>query len=918
MKLWSKPLLTLTLALLLAGCAEESAESHLAKAREYLAAGEQNAAVLELKTALQKDQNLAEARWLLGSTYLNSGDPASAEKELQRAMWLDWDPEKTLPAYAMALAATGKYADALKLSAEGLTRGAQASLYVSQALAKIGLGENQDASDLLDQALAVTPADSRALLAKAELKVRMGDLENANAAIDTVLEREPDSASAWLAKAELNGTSGDRTAAAKAYDKVLELEPDSLTALRARALLGLDEGDLKTARQSASRLLKASPKDPAGNLVMGVIDIQDGRYERAVKRLVQAEPIGKDYPMLAYFLGSAHLSNGNIEQAAAFASKFYAQVPGSIRGRKLLATVRLREENYAAVEELLRPVVNERPDEVITLKFMAHALLRQGKNDEGIELLSRIAKLEPESAEAQVSLGAGLLLEGRAEDAAQHISAALELDPQFRQGDMLLVLSHVQRGDFDAAMQAAQSFAERNPEAAMPRNLIAWVHARDGNMEASRSAYESVLEIDAGDPGANHALAQFDLAQGKLDAAAARYNSILATYPENLPAQLQLASIDARRDDSDAVIARLEKAIETHPKTLEPRLMLARHYLSEGRPDKVSTIFLGLPDAQRQQPAVLQVMALAQLAEKEHSQALFTLEQLSASDPTSADAHYLKAMAAAGNGDADRAERELDRALELQPAFHAARLARAKLRLQLGRATPFEEDLSVLIREVPDNADVFLLQAAAAALAGDAPGALGFAQRAYQALPATSTVLALGSYLERAGDMQQAQNTYQEWLETHPKDVLVRMKLANNSMALGQDATQQYRRIIEKEADNVIALNNLAWLLRESAPEEALDYARRAGKLEPGNSAVLDTLAVVEYLNGNLELAGRTIRRALELAPEQPSMLYHSAMIAAARGATDEALQTLTALLDGSAEFPEHAEAQALYASLKH
>lgn len=917
MKPRSQLLLSLALALLLAACAEESAESHLAKAREYIATGEQNSAILELKSALQKDQNLAEARWLLGSTYLNSGDPASAEKELQRAMWLDWDPEKTLPAYALALTSTGKYAEALKLSAEGLTSSSQASIYISQALAKIGLGENQDAGELLDKALEITPDDSRALLAKAELKARMGDLENANAAIDAVLEREPRSAGAWLAKAELKGVSGDKAAAAKAYDKVLELEPNSLTALRSRALLGLDDGDLKTARQNASRLLKALPKDPAGNLVMGVIDIQDGRYEQAIKRLTLAEPIGKDYPMLAYFFGSAHLSNGNIEQAAAFASKFYAQVPGSIRGRKLLATVRLREENYAAVEELLRPVVKERPDEVITLKFMAHALLRQGKTDEGIKLLERIAQLEPDSAEAQVSLGAGLLLEGRADDAAQHITAALELDPQFRQGDMLLVLSHVQRGDFDAALQAARNFAERNPEAAMPRNLIAWVHARAGDLDASRSAYESVMQIDAGDPGANHALAQFDLAQDKLDAAAARYNSILAKYPENLPAQLQLASIDARRGDASAVTARLEKAIEDHPKTLEPRLMLARHYLSEGRPDKVSTTFLGLQDAQRQQPQVLQLVALAQLAEKEHSQALFTLEQLSASDPTSADAHYLKAMAAAGNGDVDMAERELDRALELQPAFHAARLARAKMLLQLGRDESFKEDLAVLMREVPENADVFLLQASAAARAGDATTALAFAQRAYAALPATGTVLALGTYLERAGNVELAQNTYRDWLETHPDDVMVLMKRANNSMALGQDATGQYRRILDVESDNVIALNNLAWVLRETAPEEALDFARRAAKLEPGNVAVLDTLAMVEYLNGNLELASRNIRRALELAPDHPSMLYHSAMIAAARGATDEALQTLAALLDTSTEFPELEEAQALYASLK-
>tara|TARA_R110000823_G_scaffold295738_3_gene415567 strand:- start:16221 stop:18977 length:2757 start_codon:yes stop_codon:yes gene_type:complete len=913
----SQLLLTLALAFLLVGCAGDSAEDHLASAKEYFAAGDQRAAVLELKSALQKDQNLAEARWLLGSIHLDRGDAESAEKELQRAMWLDWDPEKTLPAYAIALAATGNYTDVLALSTEGLTAESQASILTSQALAKIALGENQDANDLLDQALTLTPRDPRAQLARAELQVHMGDLETADAAIDNVLELQPESIAAWSAKAELKGMTADRDAAADAYDKVLELDPHNLAALRARALLGLDEGDLDIARKNASRLLRAAPKDPVANLVMGVIDIQEQRYQQAIKRLTLAEPIGKEYPMLAYFLGSAHLSNGNLEQASAHATRFYALAPGSIRGRKLLASIRLRDEDYAAVEELLRPVITERPDEVITLKFMAHALVRQGKTDEGIALLTRIAELEPDSAEAQVSLGAGLLVEGNAEDAAKHIAAALELDPEFQQGDMLLVLSHVQRGDFDAAMQAAKSYAQRNPDKAMPANLVAWVHARSGDLEAARAAYTRVLEIDPADPGANHSLAQFALAENDTEAAIARYERILEAQPDNLPAQLQLAKIDAMRGEADAVTARLDAAIEAHPQALEPRLMLARHYLSQGRPDKVSTALLGLDESRRRHPSVLQVIALAQIAEKEHSQALFTLEQLSDADPASADARYLTAMAAAGGGDTAMAERELDKALELKPDFHAARLARAKLLLRLGRNEAFSKDLELLIRDVPENADVLLLQAAAAARSGEKDNALEFARRAYEILPRTSTLLALGNYQERLGEPQAAADTYRKWLQDHPDDVLVLMQHANSRMSAGQDPVDEYRHVITLEPDNIVALNNLAWLLRQRAPEESLGYARRASRLEPGNAAVLDTLAVVEYLNGNLESASRSVRRALEAAPQQPSLLYHSAMIDAARGATGEALQTLSELLDGAVEFPELEEAQALYAKLR-
>jgi len=218
---------------------------------------------------------------------------------------------------------------------------------------------------------------------------------------------------------------------------------------------------------------------------------------------------------------------------------------------------------------------------------------------------------------------------------------------------------------------------------------------------------------------------------------------------------------------------------------------------------------------------------------------------------------------------------------------------------------------------VPENADVFLLQAAEAARSGDKDAAISFARRAYNIQPHTGTVLALGNYQQRMGEQQAATDTYRQWLQEHPGDVRVLMQQANNSMTAGQDAVEQYRHVLTLESDNVVALNNLAWLLRERAPEESLDYARRASQLQPDNAAVLDTLAVVEYLNGNLEVASRSIQRALEATPGQPSMLYHSAMIDAARGETESAKETLGKLLEGTEDFPERAEARSLYEELR-
>ena len=123
--------------------------------------------------------------------------------------------------------------------------------------------------------------------------------------------------------------------------------------------------------------------------------------------------------------------------------------------------------------------------------------------------------------------------------------------------------------------------------------------------------------------------------------------------------------------------------------------------------------------------------------------------------------------------------------------------------------------------------------------------------------------------------------------------------------------------MIETDPDNVIALNNLAWNLRLEEPRQALQYIRRAAQAAPERPEVLDTLAVVEHLNGESRAAYRNIERALKGSPQNPSMRYHKAMIGAALGEEDQAMALLEELLaDEATEFPERAEAEALLDTL--
>ena len=70
----------------LTACDTTTPEEHFASARNYYAAGEIRTAVIELKNALQKAPDLAEARYLLGESHARLGDYPSALKEFERAL----------------------------------------------------------------------------------------------------------------------------------------------------------------------------------------------------------------------------------------------------------------------------------------------------------------------------------------------------------------------------------------------------------------------------------------------------------------------------------------------------------------------------------------------------------------------------------------------------------------------------------------------------------------------------------------------------------------------------------------------------------------------------------------------------------------------------------------------------------------
>jgi predicted Zn-dependent protease len=211
---------------------------------------------------------------------------------------------------------------------------------------------------------------------------------------------------------------------------------------------------------------------------------------------------------------------------------------------------------------------------------------------------------------------------------------------------------------------------------------------------------------------------------------------------------------------------------------------------------------------------------------------------------------------------ADEAVRELSRASRLDPDDWRSRGMLARLLVSLDRS---EEAVSILEDLVNEHE---AMQSEFVALA-TAYSQLGESDRAHAVLDAAEAqfgekeniLLARGMAYFQEGKMDAALSTHESILELDP--------------------------------DSVSALNFIAYSLAEQNRDldHALDYAKRAVRLEGDNPLVLDTLGWIYYRMGRLDDARHELETAASLGTGDPIVFEHLGDTLEALGLTDRACE---------------------------
>jgi len=924
-----------------------------------MADGHEDAAIIELRNALKNKSSFVEARAQLADLLFASGDFRAADADYGRALEalaiantrgvpLDAALRRRLT-HAQWLSKIRSQQAAEVISTLSRGSGSRRKSSANSKLqpdelallghARLALDDTELARQEFASAIAGDDQLSLAHYGRALVAWRSGDLPLAETSFRRAVELDTRDPQLLLDKADFELSQGEYAAARNSFALVEALPGNDLAANLGLVRVQIIEEDYAAASAALDSLLSVNPRLMPAVYLRGLVAYKQGELDEAQLYMRTVLSDKADYPQALYLLGAVQFQKKNFSQAESNLATYVSDKSADASGRKLLAAVRMQTGSYEGVISALSPLAASSSD-AQTLAMLGTAHARMGQLNEASEYLDRAVTLAPDVRELRNQLAVTLLAAGNSAQAIGQLESAIELDSELQLSDYLMVLAQLRNGDVTEALSTAQALRARAPEDPMGENLIGAVRFAQGDVLAARASFESALEKDASFQPAVLNLVRLELAEGNRDKAFAVLQDLLAIDANNERALLKLAELELASSalgetgqgvDSDAraeSVARakehLRQAAVAHPESLAPVLALARLGLFES---DTAVALAESAKAMQLTPDNASVIALridSLLLAGDSREANLALDVLSKKlrGPGAKNYRQLLGLARlyekAGQYDDARA---VYRMVEQAPAGNSDEIrnqaATALLRFDLleGDVGEARSKLTLMDESARSSSLYRLLKADVESAEGD----IESARSGYEALLAEGSRQALFRLValhDRSGTPQQADELLASWISTHPKDTDAEVVLGTHLLGRGEfsQARLRFESSLAAAPNNVVVLNNLAWLYQQTGDVRAPQTAERAWSLAPENADVADTYGWILVNSGKLKLGSEVLLKAYGLAPKNLSIAYHTASALSETGRSRRALAILKPFGLQEEAQEEAQEASAAYA----
>lgn len=209
-----------------------------------------------------------------------------------------------------------------------------------------------------------------------------------------------------------------------------KIQPTQAQTLLDHAVTLHQQGKLDAAREIYDRILAVYPKQPDCLHLLGVIALQTGQHESALKLIGSAAKLDPGNAAFHSNMGLAYLGSGK----------------------------------YMAAIEHLRKATVLQPGYAAAFNNLGNALKATGELTEALASYDRAIALQPENTDALNNRGVALRELGRWREAIDSCEEAIHIAPHFAEAYSNLGTALVQAGRFDEAISRYDEAIRRKPE----------------------------------------------------------------------------------------------------------------------------------------------------------------------------------------------------------------------------------------------------------------------------------------------------------------------------------------------------------------------------------------------------------------------------------------------------------------------
>lgn len=903
----------------LAGCSDANRpkEELLKEGVSLIDQDNSRGAIVFLKNAIEKDQNYFEARFQLARAYYNLNNFDNAEKELQKVIRQNPSLVEARVMLAKLDLQKSNADDALK-QLDGLygKDSSDAEAVEAAGLAFALKGDYRTAETLLQKAYGLGTKNHSAGVALAKVYIETDRMDKAMAQALDVLEKDGGNAGALFLLAEMQTRAGDLKAAIETYDRVLKASPSASMALFRKGVLHMEMKDYEAAFSVAGSLIEKHPKRPEGYKLEGMALLYKKDYEGAIVSFQKALSMSSD-PGSHYFLGLAHYYKGEPEQAMSQMQKSIDMMPSTEQPRIIRAMILLKQNKVDDAANEAKKVVEINPRNALAHNILGSAYMAKGVYEKGMAELNMALDIDPTLADAHIKKGAYYISQGRLKEAEIDLKTAVEVAPEALNSRVLLANYYVKRREYKKALDMLRGGLDGTKKDAVLLNLAAELMLQQNKADEAMASLEKAKAADPDFYVPYFNLTTLYLMKGKTDKGLDELKKVLERYPENVKAIVSIATILEGKGDADG--ARKYYAMAGKTGKMDGLLADAAYRLKkkdEGGALKLLDTAIGNEPSNE---APYEIKGRILMSRGDHKAALDVFEELEKISPRKGLAYILNAYVTMKRpGDAlSRLKDEMGKS----PDDLSIQAEVSRIYMIMGEHEKAIANAKDIIGKKPSAPNGYAVLSMIYTGRKDMDSAVSVLKEGINGNKKDpNLVMMLGDVYALKGDDARALETYRkaEGVSSNDAQAIFKQGMALERMGQRKKAVDEYLRVLRISIDHVPALNNLAYLYAEDSREldKAQQAATRAYMLSPNQGPVVDTLGYVLLKKGKNEEAFKVLKKAVELVPADPAVLYHFALACEKTGKKPMAIENLRKAL-GMKDFKDAGAAKRLLSELE-